>query len=148
MTSVLATYDGDIVAWSQEQARLLRSGNFSALDIEHIADEVEDVGKSERRELVSHLALLLAHLMKWEAQPLRRGASWNGTIREQRKQVRLQLRQTPSLAPMLDSSEWIDAAWSKALTIAINDTDLDVFPETCPWSLRDVLLEGWTPEAA
>lgn len=145
MSSVLATYDGDIVAWSQEQARLLRTGDFSALDIEHIADEVEDVGKSERRELVSHMALLLAHLMKWEAQPQRRGASWDRTIREQRKQVQIQLRQTPSLAPMLDSRDWIDAAWAKAVIIAVRDTDLDVFPESCPWSLHDVLTEGWMP---
>lgn len=146
MTDTLASYDADIIAWSQEQARLLRAGNFSALDIEHIADEVEDVGKSERRELVNHLALLLAHLLKWEVQPMRRGASWSATIREQRKESRRLIRLTPSLAPMLDDPEWIGAAWSNAVILAIKDTDLDAFPETCPWSLHDVLRDDWSPE--
>lgn len=146
MPDTLASYDADIVAWSQEQARLLRAGNFSALDIEHIADEIESVGKSERRELTSHLALLLAQLMKWEVQSLWRGSSWSATIRERRKQVRRQLRQTPSLAPMLDDPEWIEAAWSDAVIVAIKDTDLDVYLEECPWSLHDVLRDDWTPE--
>ncbi len=57
-------YDIDIVAWAQEQARLLRAGRFEALDIEHIAEEIEDVGKSEQRELASRLAVLLANLLK------------------------------------------------------------------------------------
>lgn len=63
------TYDTDIVAWAQEQARLLRAGRFDALDIEHIAEEIEDVGKSEQRELENRMAVLLAHLLKWQHQP-------------------------------------------------------------------------------
>src|ERR1700677_3236034 len=64
------TYDADIVAWAEEQAALLRAGKFSALDIEHIADEVEDVGKSEKRELANRMSVLLAHLLKWREQVL------------------------------------------------------------------------------
>ena len=59
-------YETDVVAWANEQAALLRAGKFSALDIEHIADEVEDVGKSEKRELASRMAVLLSHLLKWQ----------------------------------------------------------------------------------
>ena len=70
-----ATYEKDVIAWANEQAALLRAGRFSALDIEHIAEEIEDVGKSERREFVSRMAVLLAHLLKWQYQPERRGAS-------------------------------------------------------------------------
>ena len=76
-----STYDGDIVAWADEQARLLRSGLFSQLDIEHIAEEVEDVGKSEQRELENRLAVLLAHPLKWQYQPVRRGKSREAAIR-------------------------------------------------------------------
>ena len=72
-----ANYDGDVVAWASEQAALLRSGQFHLLDIEHIADEVEDVGKSEARELAMRMALLLAHLLKWAFQPQRRTRSWS-----------------------------------------------------------------------
>ena len=78
-------YDKDVILWSQEQARLLRAGRFSELDIEHLADEIEDVGKSEKRELASRMAVLLAHLLKWRVQPKNRGASWRATINDQRK---------------------------------------------------------------
>ena len=73
-------YETDI-AWSREQAELLRAGRLSALDIEHIADGVEDVGRCEQRELASRMAGLLAHLLKWPDQPANRGASWRTTIR-------------------------------------------------------------------
>ena len=68
-------YEKDVVAWAMEQAALLRAGNLSALDIEHIAEEIEDVGKSEKRELASRMAVLLSHLLKWQHQPGRRGSS-------------------------------------------------------------------------
>ncbi len=66
-------YDTDIVAWANEQARLLRAGRLDRLDIEHIADKIEDVGTSEQRELANRMADLLAHLPKWQFQPERRG---------------------------------------------------------------------------
>ncbi len=65
------SYDGDVVAWANEQARRLRAGEFHRLDIEHIADEIESVGKSEKRELESRLSVLMAHLLKWRYQPER-----------------------------------------------------------------------------
>lgn len=92
-------YDQDVVAWAAEQARLIREGRFDQLDIEHIADEIEDVGKSEQRELASRMAILLAHLLKWQVRPALRGASWDRMIREQRKQVLRRLKRTPSLRP-------------------------------------------------
>jgi len=64
------SYDSDVIAWAQEQVNLLRSGQFSLLDIEHIAEEIEDVGKSEQRELASRMAVLLAHLLKSISQIL------------------------------------------------------------------------------
>ncbi len=81
------SYERDVVAWANEQARRLRAGEFHRLDIEHIADEIEDVGRSEKRELASRISVLMAHLLKWQYQPGRRGASWTGTIRVQRRQM-------------------------------------------------------------
>ena len=140
-------YERDVVAWSIEQARLLRAGRFDEIDIEHIADEIEDVGKSEERELASRVAVLLAHLLKWQLQPALRGASWERTCREQRKRVARRLAKPPSLQPALDDPEWVDDVWGDAVTLAAKETGLDItnFPEICPWRLADVLVEGWLP---
>jgi hypothetical protein len=69
-------YEKDVILWSQEQAKLLRSGRFDALDIKHIVEEVDDVGKSERRELANRMAVLLTHLLKWQFQAGKRRSSW------------------------------------------------------------------------
>lgn len=139
-------YDKDINAWASEQARLLRAGRFDLLDIEHIAGEIEDVGKSEQRELASRMAVLLAHLLKWQYQPERRGASWEKTITAQRKEIRYGLEESPSLAPKMEELRWLDMVWSRAVAQAVNETGLDCFPEQCPWRVPDeVLADEWLP---
>jgi hypothetical protein len=134
-------YHDDVIAWANEQAAFLRAGNFSALDIEHIADEVEDVGKSEQRELESRMALLLAHLLKWQFQPERRGASWEVTIKAQRRAVELRIKRTPSLKADLDDPEWWDLVWGDAVQQAIKETRIERLPETCLWT-RDQIMDG------
>ncbi len=140
-----ADYNQDVVAWANEQACLIRTGQFDQLDIEHIADEVEDVGRSEKRELASRMAVLLAHLLKWQFQPTHRGTSWERTLREQRKQVLRKLRETPSLSCLLDDLEWSEGVWGDAVTLAIGETGLDAFPEACPWNFADLLADNWLP---
>ena len=145
----MQTYDTDLNAWANEQARLLRAGRFDLLDIEHLAGEIEDVGKSEQRELASRLAVLLAHLLKWQYQPERRGASWEKTIKAQRKDIRYALGESPSLEPKLQEPAWLDVVWTRAVAQAVNETGLDAFPEVCPWAVRDeVLSETWWPGVA
>ncbi len=139
------SYDADIVAWANEQARLLRAGQIDQLDLKHIAEEIEDVGKSEQRELASRMSVLLAHLLKWEFQPLRRSSSWSLTIKEQRRLLARRLTKTPSLVPMLEDPEWIDEIWIDAKAIAEKETGLDAFPEICIWRLTEVLSEDWLP---
>lgn len=134
-------YATDIVAWAREQAALLRSGQLSALDIEHMAEEIEDVGKAEQRELARRVAVLLAHLLKWQHQPGRRGSSWTRTLKEQRKAIAAALRQTPSLKASLTDADWLAGVWSDAVTKAIDETGLDSFPEDCPWPMTQVLSE-------
>ena len=96
-----AFYDTDFFAWSREQADLLRSGKLSNADIEHIAEEIESMGRTEKRELVSRLAVLLTHLLKWRFQPERRGASREASIRVQRNRLSDHLDDNPSLRPLL-----------------------------------------------
>ena len=141
------SYDGDVIAWSREQADLLRAGKFSQLDIEHLADEIEDVGKSEQRELASRMVVLLTQLLKWHHQPDRRGHSWLDTIEGQRKAIVRRVVRTPSLKATLRDADWRDDAWEDARLTAIAETGLDGshFPETCPWRQEDVLSAGWLP---
>ena len=80
----MQSYEIDVIAWANEQAAFIRAGRFDMLDLEHIADEIEDVGKSELRELESRMAVLLARLLKWQFQPTHRGSSWECTINDQR----------------------------------------------------------------
>jgi hypothetical protein len=140
------TYEHDIVAWAKEQAYLLRSGQLSVLDIEHLAEEIEDVGKSEQRELASRMAILLSHLLKWQYQPERRGSSWQRTIKEQRKAVLRRLKNTPSLKVSINDTEWLEDAWGDAVSITIHETGMDCFSEVCPWTIANILSEDWLPD--
>lgn len=145
----MRTYDKDIVAWANEQARLLRAGRFDLLDVEHIAEEIEDVGNSEQRELASLMAVLLTHLLKWRFQPERRGASWEKTIRAQRKEIACALDESPSLRVKLDEPRWLDMVWAKAVAQAVAETGMAELPDVCPGTIEDeVLREGWLPEWA
>ncbi len=141
-----AGYDQDVIAWANEQARLLRAGQFDRLDIEHLAEEIEDVGKSEQRELASRMAVLLAHLLKWQFQPERRSRSWDATIRVQRDGVARRLRRTPSLRQSLDDPDWWCDAWDDALARAIDETGLSDFPDQCPWLVAEILDPNWKPD--
>ena len=146
MTTI--SYETDIVAWANEQARLVRTKQFELLDLEHIAEEIEDVGKSEQRELASRMAVLIAHLLKWQFQPERQGRSWQITIRNQRRAIQLHLKQVPSLKAKLNDAEWREIVWGDAVYQASKETDLDNFPEICPWSIEDILSDGWMPTSS
>ncbi|WP_295458417.1 DUF29 domain-containing protein [uncultured Thiodictyon sp.] len=143
----MKAYDSDIVAWSQEQARLIRAGRFDCLDLEHIAEEIEDVGKSEQREFASRMAVLMGHLLKWQYQRERRGASWEKTIKAQRKELAYNLEETPSLRSKLQDPRWLDMVWARAVALAVTETGLDCFPDSCDWSMdAQVLNPSWRPE--
>lgn len=139
------SYEKDVAAWANEQAALLRAGKLSAIDIEHIAEEIEDVGRSEKRELANRMTLLLMHLLKWQYQPGRRGSSWQRTIKEQRRAIEEHLAETPSLKNSLSDERWTRKIWADAVTKAIDETGLDVFPETLPWSMPQILNTDFYP---
>jgi hypothetical protein len=138
-------YETDVVAWACEQAELLRSGNFSAIDVEHIAEEIEDVARSERRELKHRLSVLIAHLLKWNHQPTRRGTSWSATIRLQRREIHYALKSMPSLRHCFDDEEWLDMMWQSACDLAEADTGINI-PSTHAWSLEQVLDNDFWPD--
>jgi hypothetical protein len=132
-------YKTDFYAWTQQQAALLKAGKLAEIDIEHLIGEIESMGASERRELINRLAVLLAHLLKWEFQPNFRGRSWQLTIKEQRRQLQRLLNDNPSLKARLD--EFIPDAYGDALILAARETGLDesVFPAKCPYTLDSIM---------
>jgi len=142
-------YEKDVLLWSREQARALRERDFSKLDIEHLADEVEDVGKAEKRELANRMAVLLAHLLKWRFQPERRSASWRGTINHQRERVALLIKATPSLKTVLREADWRQDMWLDAIARASRETGIDegAFPEANPWEPAETLDPDFWPDA-
>jgi hypothetical protein len=128
----------------------LRAGNFEALDLENLAEEIKEVGKSEKRELMSRMVVLLAHLLKWQFQPLLRGKSRKSTIIVQRDDVADVLEEAPSLRASLEDSKWLEKAWRKARLLAANETgiDEDLFPSQCPWRMAQALDPEFFPEQA
>ena len=141
-----AAYDEDFYAWTVEQARLLRAGEVSALDTENLAEEIESMGKSDRRELRSRLTVLVSHLLKWQFQPEQRSSSWSGTIREQRRQIELVLADSPSLRPAV--AEALAQAYAEAREDAAEETGLGqgAFPAECPFTAEQVLAHGFLPQ--
>ncbi len=139
-------YDSDFYAWSREQTDLLRAGKLTEADIEHIAEEIESMGRTEKRELISRLTVLLLHLLKWSYQPGKRGPSWEASIRVQRYDVTDHLDDNPSLSPLLLQA--LASAYRKARLEAISETGLPdaTFPEACPWTVEQVLDGGFWPE--
>lgn len=141
------SYEADVVAWAKEQSELIRNGRFDQLDLTHIAEEIEDVGKSEQRELAHRMSILLMHLLKWEFQPARRRNSWASTIREQRKAISRRLTKTPSLSKSLTEPDWAEDTWLDARNDATKETgiEFDNFSDYCPWNMTEILQEGWLP---
>lgn len=139
-------YDTDFHAWANQQAALLRAGKLSQADVAHIAEEIESMGRTEKRELISRLTVLLLHLLKWRQQPERRGRSWSASIRVQRRDVARLIADNPSLKSSLD--QCVADAYGDAVIKASAETDLpeETFPTTCPWSVDRMMTEDFWPE--
>src|ERR1700676_5000560 len=101
MPAKSALYEEDFYAWSNEQSALLRAGKLGQADIAHIAEEIESMGRTEKRELVSRLAILLQHLLKWRFQAAKQTPSWEASILVQRNRLADHLDDNPSLKPRL-----------------------------------------------
>lgn len=140
-------YETDFYAWTQEQAELIALGWWSRLDAPNLVEEIESLGRKERQELRNRLGILLGHLLKWQLQPEGRSNSWRGTIREQRKQINLLLKDSSSLKPYL--KEALPDAYELGTALAIKETQLaeETFSKNCPYSLADILETNFFPTA-
>ncbi len=136
-------YDEDFVLWATETARLLREGRLDAIDIEHLAEEVEDMANRDKRELLSRLTVLVQHLLKWQWQPGKRSKSWQTTLVTQRTELKRLFEQSPSLRRSL--SESLAKAYPDAARLAAIETGL-ALPSECPFSPMQILDENFLPE--
>jgi len=145
-TLTTSLYESDFYGWTLQQAEALRSRNMSELDFENLLEEMEAMGRSEKRGLKNRLVILLIHILKWQYQPERQGNSWKLTIRNQREEVLELLEENPSLKPRIDSV--LESAWKKALRETEKETKMDrsSFPAQCPWSFDEVMDDDFWPD--
>ena len=140
-----ATYETDFYLWTQQQADLLRQGQFNRVDLDlaNIAEEIESMGKRDRRAMGGYLQNVLMHLLKWRYQPERRGTSWRLSIRNGREQIFDLLEESPSLYPQMDS--FLQKEYPRARKNAADETGLPLitFPEECPFTVEQITGDFW-----
>lgn len=143
--SQLTSYEADYARWCAEQGALLREGRLDALDRDNLAEEIESLGRSDRREIENRLKTLLAHLLKWRFQPSGRGGSWRGTIRDQRVQIAKVIKESPSLRS--HPAKALAEEYANAVPEAVDETGLaeDAFPATCPFTIEQILDPDFLP---
>jgi hypothetical protein len=148
-------YEKDFYAWIYHNIELVKAKKWDEIDADLLIEELESMAKRDRHELISHLAILIAHLLKWQFQFKQLsekwqefdGRSWKRSIIEQRDQVESQLQMSPSLKPYFDDA--IQKAYSRAVKIAAKETKLPVktFPTICPYSIEQLLDDDFYPES-
>jgi hypothetical protein len=138
-------YDRDFVAWTSETARLLRAGRFDETDIEHVAEEIEDLGKRDKRELHSRLTVLLLYLLKWNWQPNKQSSGWQSTIITQRAELEQLFEDSPSLRRTIGAA--VLKVYPAALRAAVVETGLPTatFPRDCPFTAEQILDPNFLP---
>ena len=139
-------YEQDFYLWTQITAEQLKKNKFNEIDITNLIEEIESMGRSEKRELKSRLVVLLMHLLKWHYQPEKRSESWRSTITEQRICIEGLLEDSPSLKPLL--SEVFEDCYQKARLKASDETGikLNFFPKESPFSLEETLESSYRNE--
>src|SRR3984893_17197298 len=140
-------YDQDFYSLSVEQADRLARSQPRDIDWENVAEEIESLGKSDRRKVASDLRTILEHLIKWRYQPQKRKTGWRSSIREHRDRIDRVIADSPSLRRFPE--EALAEAYRKPRSAALDDTRLpkERVPETCPFAIEKVLDPPYGPAA-
>ena len=142
-------YDQDYYLWIRTTINQLRAGQFSVVDLENLLEELETMGRSEKRAIESLLIKLLVHLLKlkyWDSERERNQGHWQGEIRTFRRQIKKAIKDSPSLKPYI--LEIFDECYEDARKEASDRSELplDIFPIIPIASLEQILDENWFPE--
>lgn len=142
-TTTQTDYERDFYRWTQTQAALLRQGKLAEVDLENVAEEIESMGRSDRRAIGSHLRNVLLHLLKWRYQPERRSTSWRLSVRNGRHEMIGLLKESPSLKPQVATI--VTEEYPIARDNAADETDLPLatFPEICPFTVEQIVGDYW-----
>lgn len=135
-------YERDFYQWTEDQIEFLKRKEFEKVDIDHLIEEIESLGRSEKRALESYLANVILHLLKIKYQPTKHTKSWDLSVRNSRHKIEVLLKQNPSLKRYLP--EILEEAYFTARLNAISETGLEenVFPESCFWKLDEILTRS------
>jgi hypothetical protein len=154
MNQTTTLYEQDFYAWIQHHITLLRQRRLAEIDVDILIDELESMAKRDRHELVSHLIILIAHLLKWQFQFKQLAdmwkefaeKSWQHTLLEQRLQITRQLELSPSLKPYLP--EAVNQAYPLAVNLTVKETHLpkSTFSELCPYTVAQLLDDEFYPD--
>jgi Domain of unknown function DUF29 len=138
-------YDEDFFLWTQRQAALIRAGQFELMDLEHVAEEIESLGISDRRQLRNRLEVLMMHLLKWQFQPMHRSRSWRSTIRTQRGRIEQVLQESPSLRR--EVAELSRKGYGTAREAGSAETGFatGTFPKSLPYTPEQILDDDFYP---
>ncbi|MCI4624432.1 MAG: DUF29 domain-containing protein [Candidatus Magnetoovum sp. WYHC-5] len=145
-TTEQSLYERDFYEWGLYNAELLRQGRLSEIDIENIAEELESMSRRDKREVGNRLKLLIAHLLKWQYQSIRRSNSWRSTISDQRAQIKYLIKDSPSLKHSIEviiSESFEDAKVSFEDETGISQKHL---PFNCPYSFEQMMDNRFWPE--
>jgi hypothetical protein len=140
-------YESDYLQWIQTNLQDLRNKDYERVDWENLFEEIEDMGRSERRALESNLIIVLLHLLKWQYQPEKRTGSWERSIIEHRRRLKKALKESPSLKSYLTNI--LEENYSESVKQAKAETKLplDAFPQQCPYELASILDDEFLPDS-
>jgi hypothetical protein len=138
-------YERDFYAWTQQASELLRRGYFAQADIEHVAEEIADMGLEHKHALKSQTRRLILHLLKWQFQPQRRSSSWLESIFSARDEIIDVLEQSPSLKPLTPGLP--NEVYARAVKMAARATKLkeSPFPDSCPYTFEQIMDDDFLP---
>lgn len=139
-------YEEDHYGWLQAMITLLRERRMDDLDVDNLIGDLEDMGNSNKNQLVNRLAVLIAHLLKWQFQPTHRSFGWKGTIKEQRMRLKKLLEENPGLKPLVGNI--LPDAFQYSLPQVFKDTGLDLESTLvhCPWTFEQCMDESFFPD--
>jgi Domain of unknown function DUF29 len=138
--SPASLYETDETAWLEGTAELVRLGSWDQIDSDSLAEYLTDMARRDRREVLSRLAVLIAHLLKWRHQPERRSGGWRETIESQRQELEGLLA---SATLRNHADQILEKAYGNGVRLAVSETGLAeaTFPAECPYSVEDLLAE-------